>query len=110
MNVKRFVAANMQQALRLVSQELGPDAVIMSSKKIAEGFEVVAALDYQSGQDASSNPEVERQLRLQRELEAAKSATRQAELQRQRTADRVAFAENSDLTSRDGIQIGRAHV
>ena len=40
MNVKRFVAANMQQALRLVSQELGPDAVIMSSKKIAEGFEV----------------------------------------------------------------------
>ncbi|WP_320821391.1 flagellar biosynthesis protein FlhF [Thalassolituus sp.] len=104
MNVKRFVAANMQQALRLVSQELGPDAVIMSSKKIAEGFEVVAALDYQSGQEASSNPEVERQLRLQRELEAAKSATRQAELQRQRTADRVAFAEQSDLTSRDGIR------
>ena len=43
MKVKRFVAANMQLALRKVSQELGADAVIMSSKKVEDGFEVVAA-------------------------------------------------------------------
>ena len=70
MKAKRFTAANMQTALRLVSQELGPDAVIVSSKKTAEGMEVVAALDYHS-QNAA--PELERQLQLQQELEQAKN-------------------------------------
>ena len=82
MKVKRFMGTNMQQALRLVSQDLGADAVILSSKKVAEGFEVVAALDYQSEQQ---NPvEVERQLELQRELERAKDMSR--ERQRARAA------------------------
>ncbi|GGY39736.1 flagellar biosynthesis protein FlhF [Bacterioplanes sanyensis] len=68
MKVKRITAANMQQALRQVTQELGSDAVILSSKKVDQGFEVVAATDYQSG-DAEAQAEVERQLTLQRELE-----------------------------------------
>ena len=72
MKVKRFVAANMQLALRKVSQELGADAVIMSSKKVEDGFEVVAALDYQPGHEAE-NDDVSRQLELQKELEAAKA-------------------------------------
>ena len=47
MKAKRFTARNMQQALRMVSDELGPDAVILSNKRVARGVEVVAALDFQ---------------------------------------------------------------
>lgn len=71
MKVKRFTAPNMQQALRKVSQEMGADAVIMSSKKVGQAFEVVAALDYQAGQEKNTQ-EVERQLTLQQELESSR--------------------------------------
>ena len=47
MKAKRFTAKNMQQALRMVSDELGPDAVILSNKRLGKGVEVIAALDYQ---------------------------------------------------------------
>jgi flagellar biosynthesis protein FlhF len=83
MKVKRFTGANMQQALRLVSQELGADAVILSSKKVTEGFEVVAAVDYQNqGQSQNDQPrqnrEIERQLQLQQELERARELSRES--------------------------------
>ncbi len=45
MKAKRFTAANMQSALRLVTQELGADALIISTKKLATGIEVLAARD-----------------------------------------------------------------
>jgi flagellar biosynthesis protein FlhF len=44
MGFKRFVAATTRDAMRQVRQELGEDAVILSSKKIAGGhFEILAA-------------------------------------------------------------------
>lgn len=44
MGFKRFVAATTRDAMRQVRQELGDDAVILSSKKIAGGhFEILAA-------------------------------------------------------------------
>jgi len=103
MKVKRFTAANMQIALRMVSQELGADAVILSSKKIDSGIEVVAALDYQSEQDANS-PEIERQLRLQRELENAKQASREQQPATPRQQQRENFASRSDVSSKEGLQ------
>lgn len=44
MQVKRFVAADMRRALELVRQELGPDAVILSSSRIKEGVELLTTL------------------------------------------------------------------
>lgn len=41
MQVKRFVAADMRRALELVRQELGPDAIILSSSRVAEGVELL---------------------------------------------------------------------
>ncbi len=104
MKVKRFSAGNMQLALRLVSQELGADAVILSSKKVEQGIEVVAALDYQSERDKNS-PEIERQLRLQQELEEARQASREEHNSRpaERTRQRQAYASQSDLSSREGL-------
>ena len=46
MKIRRFFAPDMKTALRQVSEELGPDAAIMSSRKTDGGVEVVAALDY----------------------------------------------------------------
>ncbi|MCP1374161.1 flagellar biosynthesis protein FlhF [Dyella lutea] len=46
MKIKRFVAADMRQAMRLVREEQGPDAVILSTRRLPEGIEIIAALDY----------------------------------------------------------------
>jgi flagellar biosynthesis protein FlhF len=46
MKVRRFYAKDMSQALKQISNELGPEAAILSSKKTPTGVEVVAALDY----------------------------------------------------------------
>lgn len=46
MQIKRYMADDMRQALKQVREEQGPDAVILSSKQLANGLEVVAAVDY----------------------------------------------------------------
>lgn len=45
MKLKRYLAPNMRQAMALVRDELGADAVIMSTRNTPEGVEVVAAID-----------------------------------------------------------------
>lgn len=45
MKIKRYSAPDVRQALRLVREELGPDAVIISSRRSAEGVAVIAATD-----------------------------------------------------------------
>ncbi len=46
MKIKRFVAKDMRTALVQIKEQLGADAVIMSQKKIPEGVELMAAVDY----------------------------------------------------------------
>lgn len=53
MKIRRFVGNDFKETLALVKKELGPDAVIMSSRTIKTGFglgrkkvEITAALDY----------------------------------------------------------------
>ena len=46
MRIKRFFAPNMRHALREVRDEQGPDAVILSNRRVDGGIEVVAAVDY----------------------------------------------------------------
>ncbi len=46
MKIKRFVAKNIRQAMRMVKDELGADAVIMSNRSIDGGVEIVAARDF----------------------------------------------------------------
>ena len=40
--MKKFVAKTSREALRLVSAELGADAVILSNRKVDEGVEIIA--------------------------------------------------------------------
>src|SRR3569833_218124 len=46
MKVKRFFAPDMRQAIRMVREEQGPDAVILSNRRVDGGVEIVAATDY----------------------------------------------------------------
>ncbi|HIJ68125.1 MAG TPA: hypothetical protein HPP57_01320 [Deltaproteobacteria bacterium] len=55
MQVKIFKAATMEKALFLVKKELGPDAIILGSKKGESGFEVSAAREQQPA-PAPENP------------------------------------------------------
>ncbi len=53
MRIKTYYAKSMKAALQLIKEQLGPDALIVSSREFpppesgrpAEGFEVVAAID-----------------------------------------------------------------
>jgi flagellar biosynthesis protein FlhF len=53
MKIKHYRAADMRQALRQVRDAQGPDAVILSSRRLANGVEVVAAVDYDVEVEAS---------------------------------------------------------
>jgi flagellar biosynthesis protein FlhF len=44
--IKRYMADSMRAALDQVRIEQGPDAVILSSRRVNEGIEVIAAVDY----------------------------------------------------------------
>jgi flagellar biosynthesis protein FlhF len=44
--IKRFIGTDMREVLRRVRQDQGPDAVILSNRRVEGGIEVIAALDY----------------------------------------------------------------
>lgn len=46
MKIKRFVAPGMRQAMQQVRDDQGPDAVILSTRRLDEGIEIIAAIDY----------------------------------------------------------------
>lgn len=78
MQVKRFFAADMRTAMKLVRDELGADASIIGNRRVAGGVELTAALDYQvpAAPARQPNPALEVELRKTQ----AKIATAQAEL------------------------------
>ena len=55
MKIRRFVAKDMRTALTTIKEELGADAVIMSNKKIPEGVELMAAVDYHQSLPAAKS-------------------------------------------------------
>ena len=46
MKITRHTAPDMRQAMRQVRELLGPDAVILSTKRTAQGVEITAAMDF----------------------------------------------------------------
>lgn len=46
MKVKRFFAPDIRQAIKMVREEQGPDAVILSNRRVDGGVEIVATADY----------------------------------------------------------------
>ena len=46
MRIKRYVCPDVRQAIREIRRDLGPDAVILSNRKLTDGVEISAAVDY----------------------------------------------------------------
>ncbi len=70
MKIKRFFAPDMREALKLVKEQLGADAVILSNNRVDGGVEIVAAKDYdeQAIQAAADKKETLLDARLDEEL------------------------------------------
>ncbi|MFL1406242.1 flagellar biosynthesis protein FlhF [Marinobacter sp. M1N3S26] len=92
MKVKRFFAATMSTALKQVRESMGDDAVILSSRRIDGGVEIVTALDYDENMARQKLGEVaaeatsggrlaelqaEQHRRLQEELDRSRSRIRE---------------------------------
>jgi flagellar biosynthesis protein FlhF len=59
MKITRHTAKDMRQALRLVREQLGPDAVILTSKRTSFGVEVTAAVDFDAARIEAQAPAAE---------------------------------------------------
>jgi flagellar biosynthesis protein FlhF len=85
MQVKRFFAADMRQAMKLVRDELGADASIIANRRVAGGVELTAALDYQVPAAPSRQPNLELETELRKTQARISSA--QTELNTRVQAD-----------------------
>ncbi len=47
MKIKRYFAADTRKALRMVRDDLGPDAIIISNRAVDDGVEILAAEDFE---------------------------------------------------------------
>lgn len=56
MSVKRFVASDMRRALELVRQEMGPEAIILSSRRVKQGVEILTSAQPQAENVSSVSP------------------------------------------------------
>ena len=92
MQVKRFFAADMRIAMKMVRDELGADAVIIGNRRVAGGVELTAVLDYpvQAAPEAKKpNPALEAELR--------KTQTRIASAHAELSGTRPQPAQNRQL-------------
>ena len=65
MKIKRYLDKDMRHVLRKVREDQGPDAVILSNRRVDNGIEVIAAIDYDEalvrhalGVDAGSDAQI----------------------------------------------------
>lgn len=60
MKMKRYFAPDSRQAMRALRDEQGPDAVILSNRRVNGGVEIIAAMDYENSMVNASlgNPDV----------------------------------------------------
>ncbi len=88
MKIKRFVAADIRQAMRMVKEELGADAVIMSNRSISEGVEIVAAKDFDEKVIHDKLPKKQQpQIKPQQKTETNTKPVHIVRSQRKRQAD-----------------------
>ena len=97
MQVKRFFAADMRTAMKLVRDELGADAAIIGNRRVAGGVELTAALDYQAPTPVRPNPALEAELRKTQARIASAQAELSTRAEQDAGKDRQLFANESLL-------------
>lgn len=100
MNISRFTAPDMRQAIRLVRDSLGPDAVIISNRKVDDGIEIIAAIDYDESLFQATQPEPEAS-----ETEQLSSLNLATETEQPEPAEAVAEIETrSEINTMTGVE------
>lgn len=104
MKVKRFFAADMRQAMKLVRDELGADASIIANRRVVGGVELTAALDYEAPRLTPPTPGLSQELKKTQE----RIVTARAQLEAgERTStgpsvNRQLFGETMRQAAQDG--------
>ena len=78
MRVKRFFAADMRSAMKLVRDEMGPEASIIANRRVAGGIELTAALDYEAPRLTPPTPGLDTELKKTQERILSARASLQA--------------------------------
>ncbi len=103
MKIKRYFGTDMRDALRKVRDDLGADAVILSNQRVAQGIEIMAALDYDAAVHAA-------QTAAEPTLDTAGNAT-PVEAPRPRPQPAIQWAQDPALTAlRDELHALRGLV
>jgi len=90
MKIKRFVADDIREAMRMVKEELGNDAVIMSNRSVDGRVEIIAAKDF-------DEQLVHENIKKQQQQKRTEAARKSAEL------------ASFDLEKQDGAHIIRSN-
>ncbi len=67
MKVKRFFAADMRQAMKLVRDEMGADASIIANRRVVGGVELTAAVNYEAPRLTPPTPGLSQELKKTQE-------------------------------------------
>lgn len=126
MNIKKFEARTMKEALEMVKTQLGPDAVILSAKEIAKGFgadktiEITAAYSemvlkqkqYVQSKMVDSKKEQFNQISAKAQKEIIKKVLHDKILQSQKmqTPTTVLKSENSNVAPRKISATDRKYI
>ena len=78
MRVKRYFAADMRSAMKLVRDEMGPEASIIANRRVAGGLELTAALDYEAPRLTPPTPGLDAELKKTQERIISARASLQA--------------------------------
>lgn len=78
MRVKRFFAADMRTAMKLVREEMGAEASIIANRRVAGGIELTAALDYEAPRLTPPTPGLDSELKKTQERILGARASLQA--------------------------------
>lgn len=109
MRVKRFFAADMRSAMKLVREEMGADASIIANRRVAGGIELTAALDYEAPRLTPPTPGLDAELiKTQERIINARASLQAGE----RPADgpsvnRQLFGESTRQAAEQGSSVAR---
>ena len=105
MKVKRFFAADMRQAMKLVRDELGADASIIANRRVAGGVELTAALDYEAPRLSAPTPGLDQELKkTQERIVAARAELEDGQMAShdQPLVNRQLFGDSTRHAARQG--------
>ncbi len=110
MKIKRYYAPNMRQAMALVKEEHGDDAVILSTKDVEDGVELVAALDPEANeyQNQAANRETGASYQVHQDPDPQPAAGQVNNLELSKMADELKIVRAMLENQMSGLAWGQA--